>query len=110
MEWYEIVVSILTGIAACIPLVVNLVKYIKQAIKEKNWDKLVTLVMNLMAQAEGKFNNGPERKEWVLMMVKASADTIDYDIDLTQVAELIDSLCELTKVVNPPVAAEEVTE
>lgn len=110
MEWYEVVISILTGIAACLPLVVNLAKYIKQAIREKNWNKLVTLVMNLMAQAEGKFDNGPERKEWVLMMVKASADTIDYDIDLNQVAELIDSLCELTKVVNPPVVAEEVTE
>ena len=109
MEWYEIVVSILTGIAACIPLVVNLVKYVKQAIKEKNWNKLVTLVMNLMAQAEGKFDNGAERKEWVLMMVKASADTIDYDIDLNQVAELIDSLCDLTKVVNQP-KIEEVTE
>lgn len=109
MEWYEIVVSILTGIAACIPLVVNLVKYVKQAIKEKNWNKLVTLVMNLMAQAEGKFDNGAERREWVLMMVKASADTIDYDIDLDQVAELIDSICDLTKVVNAP-KAEEVTE
>ena len=109
MEWYEIVVSILTGITACIPLVVNLVKYVKQAIKEKNWNKLVALVMNLMAQAEGKFDNGAERREWVLMMVKASADTIDYDIDLDQVAELIDSICDLTKVVNAP-KAEEVTE
>lgn len=110
MEWYEILTSILAGLAACIPLVVNLVKYIKQAIKEKNWDKLVAFVMNLMAQAEGKFDNGQERKEWVLMMVKASADTINYDIDLTQVSDLIDSLCALTKVVNPPVVAEEVTE
>ena len=109
MEWYEIVVSILTGLAACIPLMVNLVKYVKQAIKEKNWNKLVTLVMNLMAQAEVKFDNGAERREWVLMMVKASADTIDYDIDLNQVAELIDSLCDLTKVVNQP-KIEEVTE
>lgn len=109
MEWYEIVISILTGIAACIPLVVNLVKYVKLAIKEKNWNKLVALVMNLMAQAEGKFDNGVERREWVLLAVKASADTIDYDIDLNQVAELIDSLCNLTKVVNAP-KSEEVTE
>lgn len=109
MEWYKIVVSILSGLVACIPLMVNLVKYVKQAIKEKNWNKLVELVMNLMAQAEGKFDNGAERREWVLMMVKASADTIDYEIDLNQVADLIDSLCELTKVVNPP-KTEEVTE
>lgn len=110
MEWYEIVISILTGIAACIPLVINLVKYVKQAIKEKNWGDLVELVTNLMKEAETKFDNGAERREWVLMMVKASADTIDYDIDLNVVGELIDSLCALTKVVNPPVVTEEVTE
>jgi hypothetical protein len=110
MEWYEILISILTGIAACIPLVINLVKYVKKAIKEKNWGDLVELVTNLMKEAETKFDNGVERREWVLMCVKASADTIDYDIDLVAVGELIDSLCALTKVVNPPVAAEEVTE
>lgn len=110
MEWYEILISVLTGIAACIPLVVELVKYVKQAIREKNWGDLVALVTNLMKEAETKFDNGVERREWVLMAVKASADTIDYDVDLTVVGDLIDSLCALTKVVNPPVVAEEVTE
>lgn len=110
MEWYEILISVLTGIAACIPLVIELVKYVKKAIREKNWGDLVGLVTNLMKEAETKFDNGAERREWVLVMVKASADTIDYDIDLNVVGELIDSLCALTKVVNPPVAAEEVTE
>ena len=38
------------------------------------------------AEAEAKFNNGSDRREWVLMCVKASADTIQYDIDL----ELVD--------------------
>jgi hypothetical protein len=63
-----------------------------------------------MEQAEGKFNSGDERKEWVLMMVKASADTINYDIDLEQVANMIDSLCAMTKVVNAPKEKEEVSE
>ena len=102
MEWYQIIVSILTGLAATIPLVIKLVEYVKMAIREKNWNKLLSLVMSLMAEAEGKFDNGEERKSWVLMAVKASADTIDYDIDMNQVAELVDSLCAMTKVVNPP--------
>ena len=100
MEWYEILVSILTGLAATIPLVIKLVEYVQKSIREKNWNKLLNLVMNLMAEAEGKFDNGDERKSWVLMAVKASADTIDYEIDMNQVAELIDSLCALTKQVN----------
>lgn len=104
MEWYEIVISILSGLVAVIPLVVKLVEYVQKATKEKNWDKLLNLVINLMEQAEGKFDNGNERKEWVLMMVKASADTINYNIDLDSVAKMIDSLCAMTQVVNAPKA------
>lgn len=110
MEWYEILISILSGLVATIPLVVKLVEYVKKAVKEKNWNDLLTLVTKLMQEAEGKFNNGDERREWVLMMVKASADTINYDIDLNQVASMINSLCAMTKVVNAPKVEEEVSE
>lgn len=110
MEWYEILISILSGLVAIIPLVVKLVEYVQKATKEKNWNDLLKLVMNLMEQAEGKFNNGNERKEWVLMMVKASADTINYDIDLDQVSKMIDSLCAMTKAVNAQKNEEKVEE
>ena len=108
MEWYEILVSVLTGLAATIPLVVKLVEYVQKAVKEKNWNELLALVTRLMQEAEGKFDNGDERREWVLMMVKASADTINYDIDLNQVAAMIDSLCAMTKVVNAPKVEEKI--
>lgn len=110
MQWYEILVSILTGLAATIPLVVKLVEYVQKAVKEKNWNELLALVTRLMQEAEGKFDNGDERREWVLMMVKASADTINYDIDLNQVANMIDSLCAMTKVVNAPKVEEKIEE
>lgn len=101
-DWVEIIVSILSGLAVAIPLVVELAKWIKKAVEEKNWQELLKLVTNLMAEAEGKFQNGADRKEWVLMCVKASADTINYSIDIEQVSELIDSLCAMSKVVNAP--------
>jgi hypothetical protein len=82
MEWYKIIIEILSGLIIMIPLVVELVKYIKAAAMEKNWNDLLKLIMNLMAQAESKFDNGADRKEWVLVMVKASADTINYPIDI----------------------------
>lgn len=110
MEWYEILISVLSGLVTVIPLAVKLVEYVQKATKEKNWNDLLKLVMNLMEQAEGKFDNGEERKEWVLMMVKASADTINYDIDLKVVAQMIDSLCAMTKVVNAPSVEEKVEE
>nr|DAF97069.1 MAG TPA: holin [Siphoviridae sp. ctg6c78] len=96
----NIIVSILTGIATAIPLIVQLVKYVKKAIQEKNWNQLVTMVMNLMEEAEKKFTTGAERKEWCLAMVKASADSINYPIDLDAVSALIDSLCDMSKIVN----------
>ena len=103
MKWYEIVIEILSGLIIMIPLVVKLAEYVQVAAKEKNWNDLLNLVMNLMKEAEGKFATGIERKDWVLMAVKASAETINYDIDMNKVADLIDSLCEMTKVVNPPI-------
>ena len=95
-----IIVSILSGLAACIPLVIQLVKYVKKSVEEKNWNQLLNLVTNLMEEAEKKFATGADRKEWVLAMVKASADTINYPINLEEVSKLIDSLCDMSKIVN----------
>ena len=102
MELYEIIIEILKGIIIVVPLVVSLAKYIRQAVREKNWNHLVALVMNLMAEAEKKYSNGAERKEWVLSMVEASAKTINYPIDMDQVSKLIDDLCAMSKAVNAP--------
>lgn len=110
MEWHEITISILTGLITAIPLVIKLVEYVKKAIQEKNWNNLLKLVMNLMAEAEQKFEKGADKKEWVLSMIEASAKTINYDVDLEQVGELIDSLCDMSKLVNAPVDATTVGE
>ena len=107
MEWYEIIVSILSGLVITIPLVVKLIEYVKKAIQEKKWNQLLALVMKLMAEAEDKFDNGASRKEWVIGMVEASADIVDYKIDLEQLSNLIDQLCAMSKKVNPPKEATE---
>lgn len=96
----NIIVSILTGIATAIPLIVQLVKYVKQAVQEKNWNQLVAMVMKLMEEAEKKFETGADRKEWVMTMIKASSDSINYPVDMDAISELIDSLCDMSKVVN----------
>ena len=103
MEYLDVILSIVAGLAAAIPLVIKLVQYVQAAVKEKNWNKLLDLVMNLMEEAEIKFADGSTRKEWVMAMVQASADSINYDIDMSAISELIDSLCDLTKKVNAPV-------
>lgn len=100
MDWINCAISILSGLAVAIPLVIKLVEYVQKSIKEKNWNKLLELVMNLMKEAEGKFDTGATRKEWVITMVKSSAESINYDVDIEAVGELIDSLCNMSKVVN----------
>lgn len=110
MEWYEILISVLSGLAVTIPLVIELVKYVRLAIEEKNWSKLIALIMKLMQEAEAKFTDGAEKREWVICMVKASADTINYPIDVEVIGQLIDDLCAMTKIVNPPANKDNIEE
>lgn len=102
MDWLNIVVSILSGLAVAIPLVVELVKWIQKAVQEKNWQTLLELVTTFMKEAESKFATGTERKDYVMLAIKASADTINYKIDMDIVSKLIDDLCAMSKVVNAP--------
>jgi hypothetical protein len=102
MEWYEILVSILSGLAVTIPLVVQLVRYVEAATKEKNWGKVLDLVIDLMEQAEVQFDKGSDKRAWVLSMIEASASSLNYNIDLEQIGRLIDALVALTKNVNVP--------
>ena len=88
MDWLEYVLSILPNLAvsivAIVTLTVKLVEYVKKAIKEKNWGEVLKLVMGYMETAEDKF------------------DTVNYDIDMDVISKLIDDLCDMSNVVNPP--------
>lgn len=100
MEYLNYILPIISGIVTAIPLVISLIQWIRKAIQEKNWNNLITLTMKLMQEAETKFEDGATRKEWVLSMVQASADTINYDVDIDSLGQLIDNLCEMSKIVN----------
>lgn len=100
VKWIELIIAVLSGLVVAIPLVVQLVKYVKLAVKEKNWSQVLNMVLELMETAETKFNEGAERKEWVMAMLKASADELNYDIDYNAISNMIDKLCDMSKVVN----------
>lgn len=110
MEWLQLIASIVAGLITAIPLAIKLVEYVKKAVKEKNWGKVLDMVMKYMETAEEKFDNGADRKEWVLAMVKASADTVDYDINMEEISKLIDDLCKMSKKVNAPTETEKAGE
>lgn len=98
----SVIVSILTGLAACIPLAVKLAQYAKQAAQEKNWGAFLGLAVDLIQEAELKFEDGATRKEWVMAMVKTSAEYINYPVDSDALSNLIDALVSMTKTVNVP--------
>ena len=100
MEILELIIEILAGLLVVIPLVAKLIEYVKKSTLEKNWSNLIRLLLNLMATAEEKFDNGADRKQWVIAMVQATANTINYPISEQELSKLIDNLVELTKKVN----------
>ena len=100
MEILELIIEILAGLMIVIPLMVKLIEYVKKSVLEKNWHNLIHLLLNLIATAEEKFDNGADRKQWVIAMVQASANTINYPIAEQELSKLIDNLVELTKKVN----------
>ena len=100
MEYLEYILAIIAGISTAIPLIVKLISVVKENIREKNWNKMLDMLMNYMKVAEEKFETGAEKKEYVMAMIKASADQIDYTLDMEVISEMIDSLCAMSKVVN----------
>jgi hypothetical protein len=98
--WIQAIISILSGVAVIVPLVAKLVQFVQANVKEKNWNQMLKLVMNLMAEAEEKFTKGAEKKEWVLGELHAMAGTLNYDIEWDVVSDMIDKICDVSKELN----------
>lgn len=101
-DWLQLIAAVLAGIATAIPLVVKLVEVAEKCRREKNWKKMLELVMALMDDAEGMFADGADKKAWVLGGVQEMANIVDYDIDINAVSHMIDQLCSFSKKVNAP--------
>ena len=101
--WIQIAISILSGIAVAIPLIIKLVNVVKDSVKEKNWNLLMKMTMDYMTEAEKNIASGAERKQWVMSMVIASASNINYpmtDEDVKKIEDLIDAICDASKILN----------
>lgn len=109
MDWIQIIVSVLSGLAVCIPLVVKLVQYVREVVKGKRWDAMLKLVIANMQEAEGLFTTGAERKQWVMQLLTANAESVGFELgpeDVRKISDMIDSLCAMAKTVNAEVKAD----
>ena len=100
MEILEIIVSIISGLAVCIPLVIKLVEWVKKAHQEKNWAPVMQLVLKFMAEAEELYETGAERKQYVLTAVEEIKASLNYEVDMEVVSTLIDAVCKASKKIN----------
>ena len=114
MEQYHIavdlVVHILSGLAIAIPLVVKLCEYVAKLSREKNWSKLMQLTIDLMKEAESKLENGADRKQWVLAMLKVAAENANCRYDEQALSDLIDAMCDMASVVNTTITVHDAEE
>jgi dsRNA-specific ribonuclease len=98
--WAEIIVALLTGLVAAIPLVIKLVQTIKDAVKAKNWTPLMQLLLRLMAESEDNYSTGAEKKAYVLDSIEAIKGTLNYDVDMEAVSAMIDAIAQASKRIN----------
>lgn len=103
IEWAQLIAAVLAGVATAIPLVVKLVQLAGNIQREKNWERLLDLLMALMDDAEVMFSDGADKKQWVLAGVLELSSVVDYDIDVDAISQMIDKLCIFSKRVNAPV-------
>lgn len=96
----NVILSILAGLSTCIPLVIQLIKYVKAAIKEKNFEYIMDLVLDLIPEAEEKFSTGAERKKYIMSNIESLSSILHYEVDLDRVSEMIDTIVKLSKKVN----------
>ena len=101
--WINIIINVLSSLVIIIPLGVKLYRTIKDLVKEQNWPILMGYAIKYMSMAEKNMSRGAEKKQWVLDSLKTTAQNIGYnltDSDLAKIGEMIDSICDASKVIN----------
>ena len=99
-NWINLIVSLCSGLAVCIPLVVKLIRFVQKAIREKNWSAVMSLVLKLMTEAEQNYKLGSEKKKYVMDSIESIKSSLNYDVDMEVVSTMIDSICDASKVIN----------
>ena len=103
MKWVELLVAICSGLVVCIPLVANLIDVVRESVMEKNWYALLKLVMEYMCEAEGMFDDGLTRKQFVMENLEAMAKVTNYELTdeaIDKISDMIDAMCDMAHIVN----------
>lgn len=112
LKWVEILITVLAGLAACIPLAIKLVAVVKESAEKSNWNEIVKIVLAQMVEAEKNYTEGAAKKAWVMNQVRVLAKSLEYnytEIEEAKVSAMIDAICEAAKIINvEPIVLEQV--
>ena len=103
MSTLDIILSILIGICIIIPILIRLIKVLNESASKKEWKTIIELISKFCSEAEGLFDVGSEKKEYVVKMITSVADGVGLklsDNDILYISNMIDALIEMTKKVN----------
>lgn len=106
MSILNIIVTILSGIMVCVPILLALGSAITECVQEKNWSAIVTFVLDYMVEAEQLFEKGADRKTWVMQMLEEVVIQLNYPYDdeaRNKVSAMIDDICDAAKIINSEV-------
>lgn len=97
MSWFETAQGIITlcstGVAllgAIVGLAIKLAAVIKQLIKDKNWQKILTMADAAILAAERSGKAGADKKTQVIEAVQAGCREAGIDCDLSELSAYID--------------------
>ena len=103
VEGLKIAAAVVIGLGAVVPAGYWIARTIRDAVVNKNWNKVLQIVIGLMAEAETKIDTGAGRKEWVLGMARTLVAQAGYQMtteEWDKVSNMIDALCTMAKTVN----------
>ena len=99
-EYIDLIIAICGAISVIVPLAVKYYNAIKSLIKEKNYIKILDILRDAAAEAEKLYENGAEKREYVLNIVKVSCDNLKVEYDEKRFDEELTKLIVATKEIN----------
>jgi translation initiation factor 2B subunit (eIF-2B alpha/beta/delta family) len=102
-DMMNLIIQGLTALATIIPVIYATISLFRKYIKEKNWAKVMTLVMEYCQEAEKLLSDGAQKKQWVMNALIASGKMTGYDLNdeaMAQISDLIDKLIDASRNIN----------
>lgn len=100
MEYYHNIIMILAGLIVVGFVVYQLYLKFKPFLVNGKWYIPMLKTIEYMAEAEAKFDNGTDRKIWVMDTLKDAMSRLNIEVNYDAIGNMIDAICALAKVLN----------